>query len=302
LHAKAFAEGETAFQTVHFAPTWVANPTLTEAYCRDALSKTKRIFDREYAAIPQGAFEHGFYDFAALTAACDKDRDPEASQPKGYAYAMACDPGFLHDCFALAIAHAERKDGRTIVVLDYYKELRAPVTPDSAIGFAVGMRHMWPGGFGIVGDQASGALLQSEFAKKGVMYVIDPWSATSLIEKHSVVRDLLANGALRLPKWGPVHKQLAKLGVKLTAGGIETIASADGHIGDSASACVAAIFEAWRHAPMHEEAENEPFRTFGQRREGLIAGGASGEGDERWTKSARCNICDAERGKCTHTA
>lgn len=302
LHAKAFAEGETPFQTVHFAPTWVANPSLTEAYCRDSLSKTKRIFDREYAAIPQGAFEHGFYDFQLLVAATDKERAPEPAQPGRYAYAFACDPGFLHDCFALAIAHAESRDGRTIVVLDYYKELRAPITPDAAIGFAVGMRHMWPGGFGIVGDQASGALLQSEFAKKGVMYVIDPWSAASLLEKHSAVRDLLANGALRLPKWGALHKQLAKLGVKLTPGGTETIASTDGHIGDAASAAVAAIFEAWKHAPMQEEAENEPFRTFGPRLDALIAPAQGGENDARWTQSARCNICNAERGKCPHTA
>ena len=144
--------------------------------------------------------------------------------------------------------------------------------------------------------------MTSEFAKKGVMYVVEPWSATSLLEKHSAVRDLLANGALRLPKWGPLQKQLAKLGVKITASGQETIASVDGHMGDAASAAVAAIYEAWKHAPMHEEAGNEPFRTFGKRVEGLIAPSSNGEGDEKYTKSARCNICDAERGKCPHTS
>lgn len=303
LHAKSFAEGETAFQTVHFAPTWEANPTLSEEYCRDTLAKTDRIFKREYAAIPQGAFEHGFYDFQALTSASDKDRDPEPVRPSGYAYAMACDPGFLHDCFAYALAHAEIVDGRTRVVLDYYTELRAPVTPDVAIDIASGMRKLWPGGFGIVGDQASGALLTSEFAKKGVMYVVDPWTAASLIEKHSAVRDLLSNGALKLPKWGALQKQLAKLGVKITGGGQETIASVDGHIGDAASACVAAIYEAWKHAPMQIEAENKPFQTFGRRLDGLnTSSGANGEGDEKYTKSERCNVCGEPRGKCPHTS
>ncbi|HXN34389.1 MAG TPA: hypothetical protein VN894_21150 [Polyangiaceae bacterium] len=303
LHAKAFAEGETAFQTTHFAATWTANPTLTEAYCRDALSKTERIFKREYAAIPQGAFEHGFYDFQALIDASDKDRSPEPPNHGGFAYAMACDPGFLHDCFALAIAHAEIVDGATRVVLDYYKELRAPVTPDSAIDFAVGMRSLWPGGFGIVGDQASGALLTSEFSKKGVMYIVDPWSAASLVEKHSAVRDLIANRALRLPKWGALQKQLARLGVKLTASGGETIASVDGHMGDAASAAVAAIFEAWKHAPMTEAAENGAFRTFGRRVEGLhTSSSGTTENDDAFTKSERCNICNEPRGKCPHTA
>jgi hypothetical protein len=302
LHAKAFAEGNTAYQTVHFAPTWVANPTLTEAMCRTQLAKNAREYNREYAAIPQGAFEVGFYDFDALRRSSDETRGPETSQPRGYAYAMACDPGFLHDCFAYALAHAEVVDGRTIVVLDHYKELRAPVTPDSAIAEAAGTRFLWPGGFGIVGDQASGALLQSEFAKRNVMYVIDPWTATNLVEKHSVVRDLLASDALRLPKWGPMQKQLAKLGVKLTQSGQETIASVDGHIGDAASACVSAIYEAWKHAPMQIEAENSPFRTMGRRREGLIAGESVETNDERFTKSERCAICQAKRGECPHTA
>ncbi len=301
VHAKAFAEGETAFQTVHFAETWTAHPSLTEDRCR-ALAKNDREFKREYAAIPQGAFEHGFYDFQALLAASDKDRGPEPAEPRGHAYAFACDPGFLHDCFALAIAHAEETATGVRVVLDYYKELRAPITPDAAIGFAVGMRSLWPGGFGIIGDQASGALLTSEFAKKGVMYVVDPWSAASLVEKHSAVRDLLANGALSLPKWGDLQKQMAKLGVKLTASGQETIASADGHIGDAASAAVAAIFEAWKHAPMLESAENRAFQTFGKRIEGLHTAPTSSEGDDAFTKSTHCAICGSKRGECPHTA
>lgn len=51
-HAKAYAEGETRFQTTAFAETWVANPTLTEAELR-AEEPNERVFDREYGAIPQ---------------------------------------------------------------------------------------------------------------------------------------------------------------------------------------------------------------------------------------------------------
>jgi hypothetical protein len=59
-HAKAYDQGDTDHQTVAFAPTWVANPTVTEQQTRDD-EPDPRVWAREYAAIPQasrlGAFD-----------------------------------------------------------------------------------------------------------------------------------------------------------------------------------------------------------------------------------------------------
>lgn len=53
-HAKAFADGETQAQSVAAAPTWIANPTISEADTH-VLEPNKRVRDREYGIQPQGA-------------------------------------------------------------------------------------------------------------------------------------------------------------------------------------------------------------------------------------------------------
>lgn len=59
-HAKAFEQGETEFQSTAHAPTWEANPSLSEAATR-ALEPHEPTWRREFAAIPQagacGAFD-----------------------------------------------------------------------------------------------------------------------------------------------------------------------------------------------------------------------------------------------------
>lgn len=308
VHALAFAQGDTALQTVHFAPTWVANPTLTEESCRKD-SESEREFKREYAAIPQGPFETGFYDTNQLALCSNAERDAMPQLPTGDGpFVVACDPGFMHDAFAIAIAHAEIDAiaMKPVVVLDYYTELRGErggyLSPEAAISFVSGLRKTWPGGFAVLGDQASAAVLVEAFARHGIMYVVEPWSPTTLMEKHGIVRTLSADSALRLPRYGALQKQLAKLGVKITASAQETITSADGHIGDAASACVAAIAEAFRMMPWVTERLAQQFSTMGKRLEGLNTTGSANEGDDRFTKSERCAICNELRGKCPHTS
>jgi len=58
-HATAFDQGDTATQLVAHAPTWLANPTLSEEDTR-ALEADERLWRREYAAIPQATFSSAF--------------------------------------------------------------------------------------------------------------------------------------------------------------------------------------------------------------------------------------------------
>lgn len=66
-HAKAFAAGDSESQIVAAAPTWIANPSLTEEATK-RLEPDERIWRREYAAVPQGsalgAFEPDAIDAA----------------------------------------------------------------------------------------------------------------------------------------------------------------------------------------------------------------------------------------------
>lgn len=285
IHAIEFAKGDDGKQTTHFAPTWVANPSITEAEARD-FARDDREFKREYAAIPMGDVEHGFYPYDDLVKASDPAREaaPETITPAHH-YVIACDPGFLHDCFAVAVSHPEMRDDGPHVVLDGYVELRGAngyTSPEYAISYVCALRKQLPGGFAVLGDQASAAVLAEAFARKGVMYVVQPWSPLSLMEKHGTTRALLADSRLHLPKFGALQKQMAKLGVKLTASQQETIASADGHIGDAASACVLAIAEAHAHLPMTIDQVKSTFNTTMPRLDGVQAqGSVFGDANER---------------------
>jgi hypothetical protein len=50
-HAELYARGEDEAQAVAYAPTWIANPTITEARTR-ALEPNPAVWSREYAAMP----------------------------------------------------------------------------------------------------------------------------------------------------------------------------------------------------------------------------------------------------------
>jgi hypothetical protein len=58
-HAAAFDAGDTNAQRVYFCPTWVGNPSLTEAATHD-LEPDERLWRREWAAIPQASLSSAF--------------------------------------------------------------------------------------------------------------------------------------------------------------------------------------------------------------------------------------------------
>lgn len=68
-HAQAFERGDTEHQRVSFAPTWIANPTLSEADTR-ALEPDERLWSMRYAAIP-GATVSAAFDVEDVNAAFD---------------------------------------------------------------------------------------------------------------------------------------------------------------------------------------------------------------------------------------
>ena len=331
LHAKAYAEGETKFQTVHFAPTWIANPTLPEEMCRQ-LARTEREFLREYAAIPQSMYEEGFYDASDLAAASDPSRAPvgvsfldgsallnEAKArigacPGPRVYYMGVDPAFRRDAFGIAVAHIEIVAGRACIVLDYVDELRgkagAPLSPDAAVTIVTGLRHIWPGPTTVLGDQASADVLQAMFAAKGVVYVPEPWTSANLVEKHDRVRTLLRDKRLFLPKYGPLQRQMANLGLKHTPTGGDSIVSRDGHMGDACSAAVLAICEAFSWSGILREDGSNGVATlrgpFEPNPSVTISGSpvvrqGDTEGDRKYTESETCAECGAKRGECPHT-
>lgn len=58
-HAAAFDAGDSAGQRVYFCPTWVGNPTLSEAQTHE-LEPDERLWRREWAAQPQASLSSAF--------------------------------------------------------------------------------------------------------------------------------------------------------------------------------------------------------------------------------------------------
>jgi hypothetical protein len=272
--------GSTVERHVAHAPSWIANPDLISEAASRKRERDDRTWRREYAAQFVAAFESNFYPIDAISRAVDPGRRPNEGAPTdggGWRYVVAIDPGFYSDAFAICVAHSEPSARGPIVVVDFIDEMRAGssstyLSPDLAVQRVADLRRAYqPGGMMVHSDQSSAATLSAMFLAHGVALVVDPWSAASLVAKHSTVRTLMLDGRLRLPQHGALQHQIARVGSKLLPSGIETISAQGGHIGDSASACVAAVAAAHELAPenfntraiVHSRIATGAFTPFG---------------------------------------
>ena len=120
-HAKAFDEGDSEFQQVAFAETWVARPTLTREMTL-RLEKNAKKWEREYAAIPQEGVEGSLFSAAALTA-CTREAG-KLPRVAGVEYAAAMAPTLAHGTWSLVIAarFGNGPKGRGIVHLQQWDD------------------------------------------------------------------------------------------------------------------------------------------------------------------------------------
>ena len=130
-HARSFDEGATTRQMIAYAPTWVANPSLTQADLeRD--EPNRRYFRREYEAIPSPEIEGSLLTAAEIERATVPDamRVPEVRQE----YIAALDTGSRSQVWSLIIATsrwAGPRD-RVAVVLAHSWEGTQETRPDAA--------------------------------------------------------------------------------------------------------------------------------------------------------------------------
>ncbi len=130
-HAKAFDEGDNGYQLVAHAPTWVANPTVSEESTH-ADEPDEGVWSREYAAIP----EDGEVESLIPATAIDATIRVEPVRPwlPGCQDAAAIDPGTRRNAWTLAIAGKRRIAGRIVISVLRVHEWRgtksAPLKPD----------------------------------------------------------------------------------------------------------------------------------------------------------------------------
>ncbi len=68
-HAQAYDQGDTYAQRVAYAPTWIANPTLTEEGTR-LEEPDEQLWEREYKAIPMKDIASQWFDPRLILEAC----------------------------------------------------------------------------------------------------------------------------------------------------------------------------------------------------------------------------------------
>lgn len=130
-HYEAFKEGDTDRQVVGNAPTWVANPTETEASCR-LEEPDESTFMREYGAVPMAAGAAVFFDHNAIDAAVRDALDVRLEA--GDVLTAGCDAGFRRNSSTLAIVRARGDEQLPIVLREWKPPAGGYLQPSVIIG------------------------------------------------------------------------------------------------------------------------------------------------------------------------
>lgn len=290
LHAELMAQGDTEHQVAAEAPTWVANPTITEEQTHE-LEPDPKEWARAYAAIPSETVTADWFGLA-LDRAIALERCVEPILP-WVRYTVAIDPAFSRDHFGWAvissrtlppIADRDRRLTR-VHAAGAWKVDRSPlemairVRDELCIPWHVASDGLNPGVFT---DQFEGHSFSELARQAGVALHVVPWTGgsgeTSQLARYKAVRLAMLEGCLQLPPVlhaadGPREDGLASelrrvSSVLLPSGGERIVlprSRKDGHM-DSVSAMVMGVAMALERAPQPEwqepavVAEQAPWR------------------------------------------
>lgn len=136
-HHDAFVRGDTGEQRTFYAPTWVANPTLTEANCRAFAQKEAEKgelsdFDREYRAVPMPVTEEAMFDSVWLARSV-VDYPVPCRPHEGAWLTAGADFGFARDHSALAIVERLGQHYKLLDALERRPRPGSPLSPSSVI-------------------------------------------------------------------------------------------------------------------------------------------------------------------------
>lgn len=191
-HADEYAKGENDLQCIAFAPTWEANPTITEADTQ-LLEKNPAIRAREYGAIPQAQDELSLLTEDQLRDLMRSDRFvPRCPR---HTYVATMDPATRGNAWTLAITTLS--DDRVRKVVFTHEWMGSKLAPLKAreVFFAMqpmlaayGLRHVYS-------DQWSEDTLRELAQPAGVYLVVDPpWSDSTKAEAYTTFRTMVSDG------------------------------------------------------------------------------------------------------------
>lgn len=213
FHAECFDQGDTEHQTVSFAPTWVANPTISEADTRE-LEPDDRVWQREYAAEPGETVSQAL-DQADL-AGCF-GRQARGERTRGF---LAIDASSLRgDAFAWIAGRETDQSELDVCEADGFegKDLRR-VSMADVVAKVSARAKAW-GTTTIYGDQREEAGLKSLFAEHNVHLEVIPWTEGSKDAAFQALRRLMREQRLCLPEHRALKRELGSVKARLLPSG-----------------------------------------------------------------------------------
>jgi hypothetical protein len=217
-HAKAFDEGQTERQMVAHAPSWVANPTLSESHTH-VLEPDDGKWKREYAAIPMEGDEESIFSAALLTRATRIGPVDLPPMP-GWTYVAAMDPATRGNAWTLVVSSRD-ESGRMIFAhaQEWRGSSERPLDPESVLleqASILGRFHVKH----VQTDNWAGDALASIARRHGLNLVQTSLTMGRKIELYDAAQTKIADGQVELPPHPQLRADL--LGVKrvVTASGM----------------------------------------------------------------------------------
>ena len=226
---EAYAAGDTPEQVTAHAPSWVANPTITEARTHQ-LARDTRVWSREYAAVAQAGASAAF-DVALV----DRARGVRVPSDWTTCETVAIiDPSAgASDAFAWGFARWRKRPGGDQSVLEILdidglsQGAAKGVTSDDVVKkiAASAGRH---GVRTVHSDQFEKWALASAFTRRGFAYVAHTWTAPQKERCVEHVRGWLRDGLLALPQHERLRTELLNFEERISASGALTFRSRGG--------------------------------------------------------------------------
>jgi hypothetical protein len=225
-HARAVDEGDTGFQTVACAPTWIARPTLTEAMCRE-LEPDPDTFQREYGAVPFDGSTLSLFSEAQLLA-CTRQGPARLPREPGVEYFAAQDPANRGgNGWVLAIGCSrEIVEGISAVQIVSVREWRARkglALDSDAVLYEIagelatyGITELWQ-------DQWSYDALAAVAARHGIELRQEASTQTSKVQSFEALRRRVADRLIELPDEPMVRADLLGVRKWISKGGAFSI-------------------------------------------------------------------------------
>ncbi len=213
FHATLFNAGDTALQVVSFAPTWIANPTVTEAMTHDD-EPDEKVWAREYAATP-GETITAALDAADVAACFGR---PLAGQ-RGRAF-VCIDPSSLRgDAFAYLVGRETDAGEIAVHEIGGWEAAEQRHLSMQDIVVQVCAKAQGAGTRVVYSDQREEASLRSLFAQHNVTLISYAWSEPSKDKAVMTLRRLMRERRVSIVEHAGMRRELAGMKARLMPSG-----------------------------------------------------------------------------------